>query len=133
MIAASVAICAMPLSVVAQQAQAPSQVPPELERLEEGEAPAITIRRPESERQITEKRERGLVTEIKVQSGNGAYYLRPNQQVGSAVPGDTESNLTRAPQWQVLEFSTRRAKDAQETATQTPAPPAAAPSSPAKK
>lgn len=98
-IAVCVASFAMPLWVSAQQNN-----PPQLEKLEEGEAPAVTIRKPDGERKITEKREQGKVKQVKVQSGKSTYYLKPNDPAGSALRGDTESSTLRAPQWQILEF-----------------------------
>ncbi len=80
--------------------------PSNLEKLEESNDTGITIRQKESERRITEKRENGRVTEIKVNNGNGApaYYLKPNTPAGSALPGDVQSNSIRAPQWEIMEF-----------------------------
>lgn len=113
-----VAVYAAPLLVNAQQASAP---PPKLEKLEEGEPPAITIRKPEGERKITEKRQQGKIKEVKVQSGKSTYYLKPNEPAGSALPGDAESSANRGAQWQVLEFGQPKpAKD-------TPQPPTLAP------
>lgn len=123
-----------PLPAAAQQAKpAVDGTPPKLEKLEEGEAPAITIRKPEGERKITEKRSQGKVKEVKVQSGKSTYYLKPNEPVGSALPGDAESSSMRAPQWQVLEFG--QPKPTQEaTPPQTLVPaPAAVPPGPAGK
>lgn len=95
--ASAFAACVTPLLVGAQQ-------PPVLEKLEEGEPPAITIRKPESEKQITEKRQQGKVTEVKVKSGNSTYYLKPADPAGSAMRGDGQSDEMRAAQWPVLEF-----------------------------
>ncbi len=129
-VAASLAALAMPLPTSAQQ---PAETPPRLEKLEEGEAPAITVRKPDSERKITEKRQRGKVTEIKVQSGKSTYYLKPNEPAGSALPGDAQSNSIRAPQWQIKEFDLGRKPETQAAeAAQTPAPPLIA-SEPPKK
>lgn len=102
------AICigayAAPLLANAQQASAPP--PPKLEKLEEGEPPAVTIRKPEGEKKITEKRKQGKIKEVKVQTGKSTYYLKPNEPVGSALPGDAESSSNRGAQFQVLEFGT---------------------------
>jgi hypothetical protein len=135
-IAAGVTACAMPLLAGAQSPQQPPQTPPQMEKLEEGEAPAITIRKPDTQRKITETRAKGgKVTEVQVQSGKNTYYLKPNDQAGSALPGDAESNASRPAQWQVMEFDTSRAKEAQQKgAVQTPPPPQPAnPPAPAKK
>jgi hypothetical protein len=129
----------------AQQSQ-PSQrndapPPPRLEKLEEGEEPAVTIRKP-AERKTEEKRAPGgKVTEIKVTSGNSTYYLKPNEPAGSAQPGDQEGMSNRGAQWEILQFDLfgRQSKEASpEAAPDQPAPvpaPPALPSSqePAKK
>lgn len=129
-VAAYLAALAMPLPAAAQQ---PAEPPPKLEKLEEGETPAITIRKPDSERKITEKRQQGKVTEIKVQSGKSTYYLKPNAPAGSALPGDAQSNSIRAPQWQVQEFDlARKNGTVAAEAAQTPAPPPAASEAPKK-
>lgn len=117
-------ICALagaaPILAIAQQQSAPP--PPRLEKLEEGSDPGITIRKPEGEKKITEKREQGKVTEIKVQSGKSAYVLKPNEPAGSAVPGDAESSGNRAAQFQVLEFGApKTGKEAAPPETLAPA------------
>jgi hypothetical protein len=115
----------LPMLAAAQQTPPP---PPQLEKLEEGEAPAITIRKEDSQRRITEKKEGGRVTEIKVQSGKSTYYLKPNEQPGNAQPGDAQSNITRPAQWKVLEFdlggTVKQAPESQGTPDEAPLPPA---------
>jgi hypothetical protein len=108
--------CAMPLLADAQQ-------PPKMEKLEEGEAPTITIRKPETEKKITEKREKGKVTEVKVQTGKSTYYLKPNEAPGNAMQGDAQSNETRGAQWSVHEFDLGRKKKAARQAADVPAEP----------
>lgn len=133
LVAVCVAAFATPLTASAQK-QADAPLPPKLEKLEEGEAPAITIRKPGSEKKITEKRDKGKVTEVKVQSGKSTYYLKPNDQPGSAQPGDAESSATRAAQWQVLEFGNpKTVKEAEPPQTLEPKPAASDVSAPAKK
>lgn len=128
---ACIAPFALPQLAAAQQ-RAVAPVPPQLERLDEGEAPAAAAARPESNNKIIEKRERGQVTSIRVERGDSTYYLKPNTQVGSALHGDAQSSATRAPQWQILEFDWGRepekAKDAAARAA-TVAPPPLLPSS----
>jgi hypothetical protein len=61
---------------------------------------------------VTEKRMRGgRVTEVEVNSGRSTYILKPNTQYGSTVPGDTQSNVNRAPQWQIFGFDLKRPED----------------------
>lgn len=121
---------AIPLQAAAQQPGKVDAPPPRLEKLEEGEAPGLTVR-PGSERQITEKRQQGKVTEVKVTSGGSTYYLKPNTPAGSAVPGDAQSDISRPAQWHVMEFDLNRPKDPKEAAA---APtPVALPVAPPKK
>ena len=128
LIIAGIAIQAISLTASAQQ-------PPQLEKLEEGEAPAVTIRKPEQKSRIQEKRAPGgKVTEVRVTSGGSTYVVKPNEPVGSAQPGDLQSNTIRPAQWEVGEFDLGRPKTKEPEESQAadiPAPPEAAP--PAKK
>lgn len=126
------------MSVAASAQQPASRVPapPKLEKLEEVEAPAVTIRGADSARDISQKREQGKVTAVKVKSGDSTYYLKPNTPAGSALPGDAQSDTMRAAQWQVLEFDwSRDAERARQQAAQSAAvpPPPAVSAAPAKK
>lgn len=118
--------------------QPASDAPPKLEKLEEGEAPAITIRKGDGQAKITEKREGGRVTEATVQSGKSTYTVKPSdQQPGNAQPGDAQSGA-RAAQWKVLEFdlSGRVKNTAEPEGTQADnrvPPPPAPEAAPAKK
>lgn len=113
-------------------AQAPAKdvpPPPKLEKLEEGEQPAVTIAPPASGNKITEKRQQGKVTEVKVKSGKSTYYLKPNEPAGSAAPGDVQSDQTRAAQWPIMEFDLgiKKAKKKEAEPPQTLQPAAAKP------
>ncbi|AMO93695.1 hypothetical protein CFter6_0977 [Collimonas fungivorans] len=106
LLAAGIVSLATPLLVNAQQAPQPSRnaapPPPELQKLEEGEAPAVTIRKPGDEPAgISQKREQGRVTEVKVESGGSTYYVKPGSQAGTLQPGDS---IPRGAQWQIKEF-----------------------------
>lgn len=91
-------LTALPAS--AQNAAADAAQPPKLEKLEEGEAPAITIRQPSTASEITERRgPGGELQEIKVKSGGSTYYLRPRQATGMPV-----SDSIVVPQWVIIEF-----------------------------
>jgi hypothetical protein len=117
-----------PLFASGQQATAPGDAPPQLEKLEEGEAPAVTIPGREPRHSITETRDRGTVTNIRVESGNSTYYIRPQSSVGSALPGDGQSTVTRPAQWQILEWesgSKNQAPQGDAAATVPPPPPLA--------
>lgn len=126
----------MPFSANAQQAQPRNQdapPPPKLEKLEEGEPPAVTIREQKDKQTITEKRAPGgQVKEIKVTKGKNTYYLKPNVAPGSALPGDGQSPHSRPAQWQVYEFGQKK-KPAEPDADTAPPPPQVAPPAPTKK
>lgn len=97
---------AMPILVSAQQAPLPAKTaappPPELQKLEEGEAPAVTIRKQgEGNNNITETRQQGRVTEAKVKSGGSTYYVKPPSQAGTLQPGES---LPRGAEWRIKEF-----------------------------
>jgi len=112
----------LPLLAAAQQA---SDAPPRLERLDENQEPAITIRKDDGQRaKVTEKKEGGHVTEVKVQAGKSTYYLKPNlEQPGNAQPGDAQSSGNRPPQWKVLEFDLGTVKEAPESQSAPAEPP----------
>lgn len=108
------------LPAAAQQA-ASNAAPPQLEILEEGEEPAVTIRPPEQKQNISEKRAAGgRVTEIRVENGNSTYYMQPDQAGG-----------LRAPQWEIFRFDLKRTDDAAKAAD-VPPPPAPTNAPPAK-
>ncbi len=98
------------LSLAQAQQAAPAGVappPPELQTLDEGEPPAVTIKKPgdgeASGNSITERRDHGQTKEIKVKSGPSTYYLKPTQ-VGNSVPGDAQSGPPANAQWVIKEF-----------------------------
>jgi hypothetical protein len=104
------AIAALPLIVNAQSApsaaptRAESPPPPETVPLEEGSAPDITIKQPDTKKKITEKKVHGKVTEVKVQTGRTTYYAHPNDPAGSAMRGDTQSQSSQPVQFRIGEF-----------------------------
>jgi hypothetical protein len=89
---------------LAQQSNPPADAPPKLEKLEEGEPPAIKIGKPEVKQKVTERGDNGQAKEVQVQSGGSTYYVKPNEQVGNAQPGDAQSTQNRGVQWKVMEF-----------------------------
>lgn len=98
--------------------QAPS-VPPS-ERASSNAVPDAPDAVPPSRTITVETREKGQVTGATVTRGSNTYHLRPNAQVGSALPGDVQSSGNRAAQWQVFQFDWQREPDA---AVKAPAPP----------
>lgn len=93
-----------------------------MERLEEGEAPAVTIRQPDTKKKITEKKSQGKVSEVKVQTGRTTYYAHPNDPAGSAMRGDTQSESNRPVQFQIGEFGPPKDRPAQAAPIETLAP-----------
>ncbi len=87
--------------VAAQEpAKADVPPPPKLEKLEEGDGPAITIRQPASKNEVTEKRLPGNeLKEIKVKSGPSTYTLRPRRGTGNTPADDVV-----LPEWTIHEF-----------------------------
>ncbi|HYD96385.1 MAG TPA: DUF2782 domain-containing protein [Noviherbaspirillum sp.] len=116
---ACIAIQATTLAAFAQQ-------PPQLESLDEGEAPAVTIRKPDQKSRIEENRTPGgKVTAIRVSTGGSTYVVRANDQAGSAAAGDLQGHAIRAAQWEVKEFNLGRptAREQEEAQAAAPAPP----------
>ena len=94
-------------------AQSNKEAPPNLQKLEEGTAADVTIRKPGSNKKTVEKREQGVVTDVQVQSGKSNYHLKQSAGAGNAAPGDAQSNSVHPAQWQIKEFDWgRKGKDA---------------------
>ena len=99
---------------------APSQLPPRLERLEEGLPPTIsTPKQPapagssDDRPGTTDLRDNtGAVTETQVRTPVSRYTVKPNRQVGNAQPGDLQSSGNRGAQFKLGEFDLGRKKDA---------------------
>jgi hypothetical protein len=115
---------------VAAQQSSGDAAPLKLERLEEVDTATAPKSSADIKTRITEERDRGYVTSIKVESGYGTYYLKPNTPAGSAVSDDARSSSTGAAQWQILEFDWKRqpekAREAAAQAAIAAPPPAAA-------
>ncbi|MGZ3159482.1 MAG: DUF2782 domain-containing protein [Burkholderiaceae bacterium] len=126
---------AMSFSASAQQSPPKGQdapPPPKMEKLEEGEAPGVTIREPKNKQTITEQRAPGgQVKDVKVTKGKNTYHLKPNVAPGSALPGDAQSPHTRPAQWEVYEFNAKKKPKASEI--EDAPPPAVAPPAETKK
>ena len=119
-------LLALPLLAVsalagAQTPPKPSDAPPQLEKIEEmGEAP-ITVTPAAPAQQITEKRENGVTSDVKVTSGGSTYYMKP-----SAGGDQAHGSALRGPHWTVMEFDPGKKKQKQrdeEAADDVPAPP----------
>ena len=102
----------------------PSEAPPKLEIIDAAPAPRpnvnVTPKSAKSGTRITEKKEGGRVTEVKVQAGPSNYTMKPNTPAGNAQVGDAQGgNAIRPPQWTVLEFGKGKKKPVEEAAAQT--------------
>ena len=102
----------------------PSDAPPKLETIETAPAPRpnvnVTPKSAKGGTKITEKKEGGRVTEVKVQAGASNYTMKPNTPAGNAQVGDAQGGTTiRPPQWTVLEFGKGKKKPVEEAAAQT--------------
>jgi hypothetical protein len=120
----SIAASVAPALAIAQQETAPVPPPPQMENLNEVEAPSVTIQTPSEQRQktITEKRDQGRVTEVKVEGPNSTYYLRP-RTTGTSITGAADSPPQTNPQWQIKEFDwggKKKAKPAPDAADAAP-------------
>lgn len=123
LITITAAVFATPMVVNAQNAPGNdiAPPPPQMQRLEEGAAPEVTIRQPDTQKKITEKKSQGRVTEVKVQTGRTTYYAHPNDPAGSAMRGDGQSDSSRPVQFQIGEFGPPKSQPAPEP-VQTLAP-----------
>jgi hypothetical protein len=113
-----VAACTAFIGILPAAAQTASNAaPPQLETLEEGEEPAVTIRPPEQRRSVSEKRAAGgMLTEIRVESGNSTYYMQPDRI------GDNQPGSLRGPQWEIFRFDLKRRDEAVKAADIPPPP-----------
>lgn len=109
--------CCLAASTGAAAAQQkPPEQPPRLDVIEPGsDVPAVIA--PRAGTKITEKKEGGVVTEVKVKSGKSSYTMKPNVPAGNAQPGDAVSSQIRAPQWTVMEFDLLKKKKTQPAGT----------------
>lgn len=119
----SLALSLVALTATAQTQPKPSEAPPRLEVVEDG---PNTVAPPRTGgTKITEKKEGGRVTEVKVKAGKSHYTMKPNIPAGNAQPGDAQSSAIRAPQWTVLEFDLngKKKNTDKEAVPDAPAPP----------
>lgn len=102
-----------------QRADAPP--PPRLEKLEEGEPPAVTITPPSNKATVTEKRAPGgKRTEVKVKSGKSTYRVQPSDEPGNAQQGDGQSITAKPSQWEVMQFDLSRQRKVQQVPAEPP-------------
>ncbi len=95
------ALMVQPFALAQSPANNPEQTD-EMELVDEVEQPTITIRKPDAKREITERREQGVVKEIKVQTGVSTYYLYPKKALGGEFDDVTSKN--QPAMWRIHEF-----------------------------
>jgi hypothetical protein len=117
-------------SLAGAQQSKPSDAPPKLERLDDSNLAPATATPRANEPKISEKRENGRTTEVKVKTGKSSYTMKGTNPAAGSSGLDANGSSLRGPQWQVGEFDlNKKKKDASEAAAETdaaPAPPPAA-------
>jgi len=98
------------LSAAYAAEQSPSDAPPQINNLSEDE-PAVTQRKKEKVQQTTQTIQNGEQTEVKVTNEVGTYIVKPNQSVGTSLPGDAQSSSNHAVQWVVKSWGGSRNTD----------------------
>lgn len=91
--------------------QKPSEAPPKLEVIEEGSDQPIVVTPPKAGgAKITEKKDGGRITEVKVKTGKSAYTMKGTNPAAVNERGSGGGSTVGAPQWQVMEFDLNRKK-----------------------
>lgn len=80
------------------KAPPPSDAPPQMEPLDEGD-PAVTTQSKNKVKQTQVTTQNAGQTEVKVTNSVGTYIVKPNQNVGTSLPGDAQSNSNNPVQW----------------------------------
>ena len=105
----------------------PSDRPPQLDPQEEGDQ-AVTTSKNKQANQTQQLIQNGQQTEVRVTSGVGTYIVKPNQNVGTSLPGDAQSNSNNPVQWVVKSWGGKKdtapANDAPPVLQPNPNPPA---------
>lgn len=117
-LAACLAAATVAFSVNAQEN------PPNTVIVDDSDQPAVTIRQSEDRREITERREQGIVKEVKVKSGDSTYYLKP-KGAAAGPPGDAHGSEISVPQWSVKEFDLGQRTESDKETAKEPNPPSA--------
>lgn len=114
--------------------QKPADTPPKLEVIEEGSDTPIVVTPPKTGgAKITEKKDGGRTTEVKVKTGKSAYTMKGAHPGAVNERGNATGSTLGTPQWQVLEFDlNRKKKTDKEDVPAADAPPPPPPAQPAK-
>jgi hypothetical protein len=129
-------LCLLAHAGLATAQQKPSEAPPKLEIIEPGSDTPVTVTPPKTGgAKVSEKKEGGRVTEVKVKTGKGGgYTMKAANPAATAHPGSTQSSTLNPPQWSVLEFDLSKKKKTSKEDVPEPAPaPPPPPMAPASK
>ncbi|UUZ50565.1 homoserine kinase [Massilia sp. B-10] len=104
---------------LAQQNSA--DTPPKLEVIEEGSDTPIVVTPPKTGgARISEKKDGGRTTEVKVRTGKSAYTMKGAHPSAVNERGNATGSTLGTPQWQVLEFDLARKKKTDKEAVLRP-------------
>ena len=95
----------------------PSDAPPKMDPLDEGD-PAVTNLNKNRVKQTETTTQTGQQTEVRVTNAVGTYIVKPNQNVGTSLPGDAQSNSNNPVQWVLKSWG-----GSKDTETKDEAPP----------
>jgi len=105
----------------------PSDAPPKVDPVDDTD-PAVTNLPKQKVKQTIQTSQQGEQTEVKVTNGVGTYIVKPNQNVGTSLQGDGQSNSNNPVQWVVKSWggnkNTDKTDDAPQTLQPNPNPPA---------
>lgn len=115
------AVALAPARAADQQAQpTPADIPSAVQSADQPGDSGVTIKPGESQTQVTEQRQNGQVTQIKVKKGkNNTYVIRPGQGGRDAASLGTHTNPA---QWVVKEFGPGKEPKKDKAAPPPPAP-----------
>jgi hypothetical protein len=97
------------ISAVYAADQSPSDIPPQVINFDD-EA-TVSHSKKENAKQTTQTIQNGEQTEVKVTNEVGTYIVKPNQSVGTSVPGDAQSSSNHAVQWVVKSWGGSHSTD----------------------
>jgi hypothetical protein len=99
--------------------QQPSDAPPQPKASPaDEEPPAVTNLGKADVKQTMQTVQTGEQTEVKVTNGVGTYIVKPNERVGTSLPGDGQSNTNNPVQWVIKSWGGDKS-----TTKDDPAPP----------
>jgi len=96
----------------------PSDAPPKVNPVDDGDT-AVTNLKSNRIKQTEQVTQNGQQTEVKVTNSVGTYIVKPNQNVGTSLPGDASSNSNNPVQWVVKSWGGSRDTDNKDDAPPT--------------